>query len=87
MTDRPSDQMANIPADLRQSSQPRATKGRFASPYPERRGEAIALRLPQSLDRSLREMVGWQSKADNASLKAWVEAAILEKLERHQRGK
>lgn len=63
--------------------QPRAATGRFLSCYPERRGDAIALRLPQSLDRRLREVVGWHSKADNKALTAWVEAAILEKLQRH----
>ncbi|MGF1570582.1 MAG: hypothetical protein ACFCVD_21325 [Nodosilinea sp.] len=66
------------------AAQPRGQAGRFASPYPERRGETIALRLPQSLDRSLRRMIGWQSKADNADLKAWIEAAILEKLDRQR---
>lgn len=62
--------------------QPRAATGRFISCYPERRGDAIALRLPKSLDRQLRTAVGWQSKTDNKALTAWVEAAILEKLQR-----
>lgn len=68
------------------SPQPRAATGRFTSRYVERRGSAIALRLPQSLDHQLRETVGWQSKADNRALTAWVEAAILEKLQRQQEG-
>jgi hypothetical protein len=86
MTDQSLEQAASASVDNGSNPQPRATQGRFASPYAERRGEAIALRLPQSLDQSLREIVGWQSKADNSSLKAWVEAAIAEKLERHQTG-
>lgn len=51
-------------------------RGRFESIYSEPRGEAIALRLPQSLDERLRKAVGWQSKDDNDKLKAAVEAAI-----------
>ena len=86
MKDQPVGQAAKASAEDGSSPQPRATQGRFASPYTERRGEAIALRLPQSLDQSLREIVGWESKADNATLKAWVEAAIAEKLERHHTG-
>lgn len=72
-------------AEGEHAPQPRAPRGRFASPYAERRGEAIALRLSQSLDQALRATVGWRSKADNAALKAWVEEAIAEKLERQQR--
>lgn len=64
--------------------QPRGSAGRFASHYSERRGEAIALRLPLSLDRALRQQVGWQAKADNPQLKRWIEAAIAEKLSREQ---
>ena len=64
--------------------QPRAATGQFISRYVERRGNAIALRLPQSLDHQLRETVGWHSKADNKALTAWVEAAILEKLQRER---
>ncbi|PSN19879.1 hypothetical protein C7271_04975 [filamentous cyanobacterium CCP5] len=67
--------------------QPRAATGRFVSCYAERRGDAIALRLPQSLDRRLRSAVGWQSKADNKALTAWVEAAISEKLQRQELAK
>lgn len=63
-------------------NQPRGQSGRFSSRYAERRGDAIALRLPLSLDQTLRQVVGWESKADNAVLKAWVEAAIAEKLSR-----
>ncbi|MEM9009216.1 MAG: hypothetical protein AAGE59_37660 [Cyanobacteria bacterium P01_F01_bin.86] len=70
--------------ESKQLRQPRTATGQFVSHYVERRGNAIALRLPQSLDHQLRETVGWQSKADNRALTAWVEAAILEKLERQQ---
>jgi hypothetical protein len=62
--------------------QPRTETGRFESKYEEPRGNAIALRLPQSLDVELRKVVGWNSKEDNAALKAWIEAAIFEKLQR-----
>lgn len=62
--------------------QPRAHNGRFDSHYHEPRGEAIALRLPKSLDTELRQTVGWASREDNPALKAWVEAAIAEKLHR-----
>ncbi|MGJ3246818.1 MAG: hypothetical protein ACFE0I_12170 [Elainellaceae cyanobacterium] len=65
-------------------NQPRAETGKFERKYPERRGQAIALRLPQSLDAEVRKVVGWQSAADNAALKAWVEAAIVEKIQRHE---
>lgn len=68
-------------AELRLSP-PRGEAGRFASMYSERRGNAIALRLPLSLDQALRQVVGWESKDDNAVLKAWVEDAIAEKLRR-----
>lgn len=61
---------------------PRGAAGRFVSRYVEKRGNAIALRLPQSLDSRLREAIGWRSKADNKMLTAWVEAAIQEKLSR-----
>jgi len=61
--------------------QPRTPTGQFVSGYAERRGAAIALRLPQSLDAQVRQAVGWQSKADNKALTAWIEAAILEKLQ------
>lgn len=46
----------------------------------EKRGAAISLRLPESLDRELRAAAGWQSSADNAALRDWIEAAIREKL-------
>jgi hypothetical protein len=54
--------------------QPREN-GRFGSPYKERRGEPISLRLPQSLDHHLRVVAG-------EGLKDWVEQAIREKLAR-----
>jgi len=53
--------------------QPRITGGKFGSQYKERRGDVIALRLPQSLDEALRAAAG-----DN--LKTWVEEAIALKL-------
>lgn len=63
--------------------QPRDTKsGKFGSEYKEKRGEVIALRLPQSLDQEVRDRAGWKSAADNYKLKEYVEAAIREKLER-----
>jgi hypothetical protein len=85
MSNQPLGTTTNAAAETKPRSQPRAQRGRFASPYSERRGAAIALRLPQSIDQSLRNIVGWRSKDDNPNLKAWVEAAIREKLERHQR--
>ena len=60
--------------------QPRTKKGTFKSQYPERRGEPIAIRLPESLDRKLRELVDWKSSADNPKLKQWLEETIAEKL-------
>lgn len=65
-------------------NQPRTENGRFESKYNERRGSAIALRLPISLDMALRRAVGWSSREDNAALKAWLEAAIAEKLQREK---
>ncbi len=35
--------------------QPRTEGGKFRSPYPERRGEVIAMRLPASLDYLVRK--------------------------------
>ena len=61
--------------------QPRTKKGKFDSPYSERRGKPISIRLPESLDQQLRELVGWQSSADNPKLKQWLEEAITEKLQ------
>ena len=61
--------------------QPRTKKGKFGSPYPERRGKPISIRLPESLDQQLRELVGWQSSADNPKLKQWLEEAISDKLQ------
>jgi hypothetical protein len=54
--------------------QPRI-KGKFAQKETERRGDAIALRLPASLDAQVREAAGWQSGADNTALRDWVEGA------------
>ena len=54
--------------------QPRL-KGKFGSPYKEPRGEPIALRLPISLDQSVREVAG-------DDLKNWLKQAIAEKLAR-----
>ena len=55
--------------------------GKFAQKGTERRGGAIALRLPASLDSQVRAAAGWQSGADNAALRDWVEAACKEKVE------
>lgn len=55
-------------------TQPR-NGGKFASPYKERRGNPISLRLPQSLDQHIRVVAG-------PDLKDWVEQAIREKLAR-----
>jgi hypothetical protein len=66
----------------RRANNPRSANGQFVSRYAERRGQAIALRLPLSLDHQLRATAGWRSKADNKQLTAWIEAAILEKLQR-----
>ncbi len=63
-------------------NQPRTATGRFGQKGNEPRGAAIALRLPKSLDLQLRQAAGWQSKADNAALRRWLEAAIAEKLSR-----
>jgi hypothetical protein len=60
--------------------QPRTDKGTFESQYSERRGQPISLRLPENLDRKLREAVSWESGADNPKLKQWIEEAIAAKL-------
>ncbi|MGF1499584.1 MAG: hypothetical protein ACFB8W_22585 [Elainellaceae cyanobacterium] len=65
-------------------NQPRNESGHFQRKSAEPRGRAIALRLSQSLDAAVREAVGWQSSADNAVLRSWLEAAIAEKLQRDQ---
>lgn len=62
--------------------QPRDKQGRFGQAGKEPRGEPIALRLPQSLDQQLRATVGWVSADDNPRLRAWIEQAIVEKLNR-----
>lgn len=54
-------------------SQPRAAGGKFGSQYKEKRGAAIALRLPISLDEAVRAAAGEE-------LKAWIEDAIALKL-------
>lgn len=60
------------------NTQPRTNvTNKFASPYPEVRGEPISFRLPRSLDSALRSRVGWKSKADNPKLKAAIENALL----------
>jgi hypothetical protein len=64
--------------DMKQ--QPRAKTGIFASPYNEPRGEAIALRLPRTLDEQLRGTVGWLGTEDNPKLRAFIEEAVREKL-------
>jgi hypothetical protein len=60
--------------------QPRNKKGTFESQYKEKRGQPIALRLPQSLDGQLRDAVGWKSSEDNPKLKQWIEKAIAARL-------
>jgi hypothetical protein len=60
--------------------QPRTEKGTFESQYKERRGQPIAIRLPESLDTQLREVVGWESASDNPKLKQWIEEAIAIRL-------
>ena len=66
------------------NEQPRNPQSKFQSQYKERRGEAIALRLPLSVDEKVRAAANWQDKADNPKLKAWIEAAIREKLARDE---
>jgi hypothetical protein len=63
--------------------QPRQKTGKFASPYQERQGNPISLRLPQSLDEAMRTAVSWQSAEDNHKLKKWIEDAIAQKLKHH----
>ncbi len=60
--------------------QPRTKKGTFESQYKERRGQPIAIRLPESLDAQLRDAVGWESSGDNPKLKQWIEEAIAARL-------
>ena len=60
------------------NDQPRTEKGQFGQKSTERRGDAIALRLPASLDAKVRQAAGWQSAADNISIvKAIEEPATL----------
>jgi hypothetical protein len=56
--------------------QPRDSSGTFTSPYSERRGDPISFRLPHSLDAQVRQASGWQSGADNAALRVWIETAL-----------
>ncbi len=56
--------------------QPRL-RGKFSSQYREPRGKPLALRLPESLDKELRELAG-----DN--LKQWVEDAIALKIKQEK---
>lgn len=60
--------------------QPRTDKGTFGSQYKERRGQPIALRLPENLDKKLREAIEWESNEDNPKLKQWIEEAIAAQL-------
>ncbi|MDJ0573015.1 MAG: hypothetical protein QNJ53_28810 [Pleurocapsa sp. MO_192.B19] len=60
--------------------QPRTKKGTFESQYKERRGQPIALRLPESLDAQLRDAVDWKTSEDNPKLKQWIEEAIAARL-------
>ena len=63
--------------------QPRTKKGTFESQYKERRGQPIALRLPESLDAQLRDAVDWKTSEDNPKLKQWIEEAIAARLSEH----
>lgn len=56
--------------------QVRNERGRFDSPYKERRGDPISLRLPVSLDQKLRDRCG----NDRAKIRAFIEEALREKL-------
>ncbi|MBW4694652.1 MAG: hypothetical protein KME27_23120 [Lyngbya sp. HA4199-MV5] len=63
------------------ADQPRVN-GKFGQkPGAEKRGDAIALRLPVALDAQVRAAAGWQSAADNSALRDWVETALREKAE------
>lgn len=55
--------------------QPHVEKGRFGRIYAEPRGKAIALRLPESIDKQARIIAG-----DN--LTDFIREAVAEKLER-----
>ena len=66
-------------------NQPRTEKGTFESQYKERRGQPIAIRLPESLDARLRDAVEWKSSEDNPKLKRWIEEAIAARLEESQK--
>ena len=66
------------------NKQPRNAQSKFQSQYKERRGDAIALRLPVSLDEQVRTAANWLDKTDNPKLKAWIETALREKLERDE---
>jgi hypothetical protein len=57
--------------------QARNDRGRFDSPYKERRGDPINFRLPISLDQKLRDRCG----NDRAKMRAFIEEALREKLE------
>lgn len=62
------------------SNQPRTEKGQFGQKTTEKRGDAIALRLPASLDAQVRTAAGWQSSADNTALRDWVEGACKDRV-------
>jgi len=61
-------------------SQPRTAKGKYGVKAGELKGDAIALRLPASLDVQVRESAGWSSKGDNDLLRAWVEGACKDRV-------
>lgn len=67
----------------------RTERGTFA-PNSGLKGETISIRLPVAIDGPLRQVTGWDSstpedrKASNRRLKAFIEQAIAEKLEREQ---
>lgn len=49
--------------------------GKFAPKVTELKGDAIAFRLPLSLDVQVRKKAGWHDKSDNYLLHAWIQAA------------
>jgi len=61
-------------------SQPRTAKGKYGVKAGELKGDAIAFRLPASLDAQVRDFAGWKSKGDNALLRAWVEGACKDRV-------
>jgi hypothetical protein len=67
----------------------RNSDGQFVREYSEPRAKtAIAFRLPESVDRELRQLLGWESSADNKQLHDWVAEAVRQRVVRNrQRGR